>query len=319
VSTWEILVGDCRSLLATLPAESVQACITSPPYYGLRDYGAEGQIGLEFSPEEYVAELVAVFREVRRVLRPDGTLWLNLGDSYSGHPPGNARPDHSGNERTGTRGTQGSAAAARGAGIPEGTKPKNLLGIPWRVALALQADGWYLRADIIWHKPNAMPESVTDRPTRAHEYLFLLSKAERYHYDADVIREPHAEPRDRGHGKSAFRGQAELRPRGNGQAAARSYNPLGRNRRSVWEIATVPFPGAHFATMPPRLVEPCVLAGSREGDLVLDPFAGAGTVGLVATRLRRSFVGVELNPAYAQIAKERILGDAPLLNAGGAR
>lgn len=283
MATARVLVGDVRTRLTELPDGSVQTCVTSPPYWGLRDYGQGDQIGLEQTPEEYVTQLVDVFREVRRVLADDGTLWLNLGDSY-------------------------------GAG-------KQLMGIPWRVALALQSDGWVLRQDIIWHKPNPMPESVTDRCTKAHEYVFLLSKSARYLYDADPIREPLAPATI----------QRDKSPRGRSQAGGGSAkslagyeytpdlgnmtsNPLGKNKRSVWTVATKPFRAAHFAVMPESLVEPCILAGSSLGDLVLDPFAGSGTVGVVALRHGRDFIGVELNPDYAAIAEARIAGDAPLLN-----
>ena len=276
-------MGDVRSSLVALNDESARCCVTSPPYWGLRDYGEGEQIGLEATPEQYVEALVNAFREVRRVLTEDGTLWLNLGDSYGGN--------------------------------------KQLVGIPWRVAFALQADGWWLRQDIIWHKPNPMPESVTDRCTKAHEYLFLMSKAPRYHYDADALREAAssvdgktwAERKQMGFpstGKNPTKDAIEA------GLAIPSFaaNKAGRNRRSVWTVTTRPFRGAHFAVMPEALVEPCVLAGSEPNDLVLDPFAGSGTVGVVALRHGRRFVGCELNPNYASIAQQRILDDAPLLN-----
>jgi DNA modification methylase len=276
-----ILVGDVRERLAELADGSVRCCVTSPPYWGLRDYGNDGQIGLEQSPDEYVAEMVGVFREVRRVLADDGTLWLNLGDSYA--------------------------------------STKQLIGIPWRVAFALQADGWWLRQDIIWHKPNPMPESVRDRCTKAHEYVFLLAKSARYHYDAEAVAEQTTDPEYRTKGKirpsrdSLTESDAEK-----GRYRANLHNQEGgretRNRRSVWAITTKPFKGAHFAVMPEALAEPCVLAGSAPDDLVLDPFAGSGTVAVVALRHGRNFVGVELNPDYAEIARERITSDAPLLN-----
>lgn len=387
-----IMVGDVRERLAELPDGSVRCVVTSPPYWGLRDYGHDGQIGLEQTPDAYVEEMVAVFREVRRVLADDGTLWLNLGDSYG--------------------------------------KGKQLVGIPWRVAFALQADGWFLRQDIIWAKPNPMPESVTDRCTKAHEYVFLLSKQARYHYDADAVSEQYADAtvkrgksirqvaadgtvQTRGNGEpvegrrnkrsvwevatdepvdgsyeltgeqtqaiydiiaggephteddggheyvflltkqaryhydhEAMREPAKwvddegypldlygrrisIKQEGNGQSSlkkAGAYTEKGpagfvvgktdgkRNKRSVWTITTKPFRGAHFAVMPEALVEPCVLAGSAEGDTVLDPFAGSGTVGVVALRHGRKFIGVELNPEYADIAEQRITGAAPLMN-----
>ena len=320
--TVRVLVGDCRELLSSLPAESVQTCVTSPPYFGLRDYGVAGQIGLEATPDAFVAELVAVFREVRRVLRDDGTLWLNLGDSYAGGGGGNygnkIAPDH-GQHIANVRNRPQWLSAV-------GMKPKDLIGIPWRVAFALQADGWYLRSDIIWHKPNPMPESVTDRPTKAHEYLFLLSKSERYHYDAEAIAEPaayggvltggeYAPPGQDPHSnarpsveRGGFNGKTNALP---GREAFRAIRDT-RNRRTVWTVATQPFSGAHFATFPPALIAPCILAGSRRSDTVLDPFGGAGTTGLVADRLGRDAILCELNPTYAELARRRITDDAPL-------
>ena len=293
-----ILRGDCRLRLLDIEEASVHCCVTSPPYYGLRDYGVDGQIGLEQSPEEYIDELAYVFRRVRESLRPDGTLWLNLGDSYG----------------------------------PE----KQLMGMPWRVALALQRDGWHLRSDIIWHKPNPMPESVTDRPTKAHEYLFLLSKRSAYYYDADAIAEI-AVASDIG----AMDGGAQRLPDGSNANEGRNFRPgrsgnkerkpatardcprdgvagsvpwegFTRNRRTVWTVPTTPFSGAHFATFPPALIEPCIKAGSPIGGTVLDPFGGAGTTGLVADRLQRNALLIELNPEYAEMAERRIRGDAPL-------
>jgi DNA modification methylase len=275
MNSYEILTGDVRERLADIPDGSVRCCVTSPPYWGLRDYGQGDQLGLEETPEQYVENMVAVFREVRRTLTEDGTLWLNLGDSYSSQ--GGA---HGGREDNQT-GVGASRAHNAGAGDqkqrtpPAGLKPKDLVGIPWRVAFALQADGWWLRQDIIWHKPNPMPESVTDRCTKAHEYVFLLTKSARYYYDHEAMQE------------EATTGQT-------------------RNRRSVWSITTKPFKGAHFAVMPEALAEPCVLAGSAPGDLVLDPFTGSGTVAVVALRHGRRFIGTELNPEYVQIATDRI-------------
>lgn len=266
-----ILTGDCRAILPTLPAESVQCVVTSPPYFGLRDYQVDGQIGHEPTPAEYVATLVAVFREIWRVLRRDGTVWLNLGDSYNA-PAGSAT--NPGISQKGRR----VPVYEKGQGYKKAKdlKPKDLIGIPWRVAFALQDDGWYLRSDIIWHKPNPMPESVTDRPTKAHEYVFLLAKSERYYYNRP----------DRNDTEQTGR----------------------RNRRTVWTISTQPFSGAHFAVMPEALVEPCILAGSRPGDTILDPFAGSGTVLRVATRLQRQSIGIELNPAYIALAEQRTNG-----------
>jgi DNA modification methylase len=270
--------GDVRDVLPTLDAKSVQCVITSPPYWGLRDYGVTGQIGLEPTPDDYVQTMVEVFREVKRVLRDDGTLWLNLGDAF---------------------------------------QDKQLLGQPWRVAFALQADGWYLRSDIIWAKGvsfcpsysgSVMPESVTDRPTKSHEYLFLLTKSPRYYYDADAVRENWADDRN-----GAANGQNWDRPETQTASPRRPQlapKTTGRNLRSVWTINPQPFSEAHFATFPTALVEPCIKAGSRKGDTVLDPFAGSGTVGCVALKLGREFVGIELNPDYCTMASESI--DGPL-------
>lgn len=310
-----ILNGDCREMLRTLESGSVRTCVTSPPYFGLRDYGHDGQIGLEQTPEAYVAELVEVFREVRRVLSDDGTLWLNLGDSYFAKPKSNYDGKSPGlqsrNYGTGdtTLGYKQQAEKFKSL-IAQGYKNKDLIGIPWRVAFALQQDGWYLRSDIIWHKPNPMPESVTDRPTKSHEYLFLLTKSPRYYYDHVAVREP------------SVTGAWDAMPPiggtkhvdGNENNTYSGNTPASdglRNRRDVWSIATKPFKGAHFAVMPEALVEPCVLAGSAEGDTVLDPFTGSGTVAVVALKHRRNFVGVELNPEYITIAKTRIAGVEP--------
>lgn len=307
MSTFRLLVGDCREMLRTLPDESVHCVVTSPPYWGLRDYGVNGQLGLEETPDEYVARMVEVFREVRRVLRSDGTLWLNLGDTY------NAYNGNRGTESryAGDRRTIGEPMFPPGHGLMVPTlKPKDLVGIPWRVAFALQADGWYLRSDIIWHKPNPMPESVRDRPTKTHEYVFLLSKSERYFYDADAIKEP-TRSLDPGHpsyrpnsARIAVEGRKEYH--GKHEMSARSYNPAGRNARSVWTIATRPYHGSHFATFPPELAERCILAGCPKGGTVLDPFAGSGTTGMVATGQGRNAVLIELNPDYAELIRERI-------------
>jgi DNA modification methylase len=312
MSPVEIRVGDCLDALRSLDAGCVQTCVTSPPYFGLRDYGVAGQIGLEPTPDEYVAKLVAVFREVRRVLADDGTLWLNLGDSYSRMQPDNV-------PQSKNRRVMPPSMRERIVDLP----PKNLIGIPWRVAFALQADGWYLRSDIIWHKPNPMPESVTDRPTKAHEYLFLLAKSERYYYDSDAVAED-AMPEHASRYAHAFGGaKAERMTEEEASGAGSRTHPIGarvysgkRNRRTVWTVATQPYSGAHFATFPPALIEPCILAGSRPGDTVLDPFGGAGTTGLVADRHSRHALLIELNPAYAKLARERIDGEAPLF-AGG--
>lgn len=294
----QVIVGDVRKGLASIADGTVQTCITSPPYWGLRDYGHEGQIGLEQTPQQYVDQMVEVFREVRRVLAADGTVWLNLGDSYAGN-----------NSRASDNGRAGFGKPREGVFHKggEGLKDKDLVGIPWRVAFALQDDGWYLRQDIIWHKPNPLPESVTDRCTKAHEYLFLLTKQPRYYFDNEAIKTEVKQDlgeRDRTDGKYHNEGSG-LQPH---SGLDKSYSRA--NKRSVWTIPTKPFKGAHFAVMPDALVEPCVSAGSKPGDLVLDPFTGSGTVGMVACGLGRRFVGCELNPDYAEIARDRI---GPLL------
>ncbi|GHF43037.1 hypothetical protein GCM10017056_13590 [Seohaeicola zhoushanensis] len=259
--------GDALTVLRRLPDCSVQTVVTSPPYWGLRDYAIPDQLGLEGRLPQYLNALRSIFSEVRRVLKDDGIFWLNIGDGYTSGNRGWRAPDKKNPAR---------AMSVRPE-TPEGLKPKDLLGLPWRLAFALQDDGWYLRADLIWNKPNAMPESVKDRPTRSHEYLFMFTKDERYYYDRTAIMEVTGNTR--------------------------------RNRRSVWNVNTIPFAGAHFATFPPGLVEPCILAASRPGDFVLDPFFGSGTAGLVAQRLGRKYVGIELNPAYVAIAAERLEAD----------
>ena len=360
-----ILIGDARKRLAELPAGSVRTCITSPPYFGLRDYGTaswdggdpecphtgkpmatkaninrntgggndvknataleffrercercgamriDSQMGLEETPDAYVAEMVLLFREVWRVLADDGTLWLNLGDSYASYRDGKATPDTTRGDSLGTLVKKGNAKNRMASTFQGSTiKHKDLIGIPWRVAFALQADGWYLRQDIIWAKPNPMPESVTDRCTKSHEYVFLLSKSARYYYDNVAIKEPAQDwgTRDRTNGKYHNEGSG-LTPQ---SGLEKSYET--RNKRDVWTIASKPFKGAHFAVMPEALVEPCVLAGSAEGDTVLDPFTGSGTVAVVALRHGRNFVGTELNPEYGEIAKDRITNAAPMFN-----
>lgn len=266
----KLLVGDALTTLRQFPDNVFQACITSPPYWGLRDYGIPNQIGAEAHIADYIQNLTAVFREVRRVLLPTGTLWLNIGDSYTSGNRTWRHPD----KKNPARGMEYRPPT------PEGLKPKDLIGVPWRLAFALQEDGWYLRADNVWYKPNCQPESVRDRPTRAHEYVFLFSKSEKYYYDYVAARE---------------------RTNGNG-----SY----RNRRSVWAVNTESFKGAHFATFPRLLVEPCVLAGSRRGNIILDPFMGSGTLGEVCVTLGRCFVGIEINPDYVNMAAERIRASA---------
>jgi DNA modification methylase len=301
-----ILIGDCLEVLRGLPDGMAQTCVTSPPYYGLRDYGCAGQIGLEVTPDAYVARLVDVFREVRRVLRDDGTLWLNLGDSYAS---GGRKSRDPGQSKIHPAFDGDAFADGLRPVDPPGIKPKDLLGIPWVVAFALRADGWWLRQDIIWHKPNPMPESVTDRCTKAHEYVFLLTKSARYFYDAAAI----AEEAERGDAGSRFDQGKTAQHQLDRQASGARIDDGRRNARSVWPIATQPYSGAHFATMPPALAERCIKAGSKPGDMVLDPFGGAGTTGLVADRLGRSATLIELNPEYARLARERITADAPLL------
>ena len=308
MSSQRIIPGDCIAVLRTLPDASVHCCVTSPPYWGLRDYGHDGQIGLEATPEAYVARMVEVFREVRRVLRDDGTLWMNLGDSYAS-TGGDLNKRKPGFSCTGHARLVVSGGAKPGNRTPpDGLKPKDLVGIPWRVAFALQADGWWLRQDIIWHKPNPMPESVRDRCTKAHEYVFLLTKSERYFYDADAVSEAAATAGQAGLGFYPMRAAAMRRkPSGNeAKNPSDGIRPSTRNRRSVWTITTKPYSGAHFAVMPPDLVEPCIKAGCPEGGTVLDPFAGSGTTLAVAAELGRNAIGCELNPEYIALAERRI-------------
>ena len=318
-----ILQGNVLDRMKDLPDQSVQCVVTSPPYWGLRDYGGDGQLGLEETPEEFVENLVKVFREVKRVLKDDGTVWLNLGDSYSA---GKMTP-HTGAARNGRD------MSAMSGIIRTYNNPKNLVGIPWRVAFALQADGWYLRQDIIWHKPNPMPESVADRCTKSHEYIFLLTKSAKYFYDAEAIREPlqsgpsdikkMIENKDRidaKHLKDDYPlHKANTRSKIGRKRAVGTMNQeglLGRNRRSIWQINTTPYPEAHFAVFPPKLPELCIKAGSSEGDIVLDPFFGSGTTGWVAQRLGRKWIGIELNPEYIKIA-ERRFDQHELFESGG--
>lgn len=302
--------GDALECLRQLPDECVQVCVTSPPYWGLRDYGVDGQLGLEKTPQEYFDKMTAVFEEVRRVLRKDGTLWLNMGDSYVHNVREHITKSDVQYANRGTRNWETPGLDFSGGDF----KTKDLCGIPWRLAFALQAAGWYLRCDIIWSKPNPMPESVTDRPTKAHEYLFLLAKSARYYYDAEAIKEPFADERMGNPGKYKA-GLKELNTpvgiHGKG-VTGNGWNEDGdktaRNKRSVWQIATYPYPGSHFATFPPELVEPCILAGSRAGDVVLDPFAGSGTTGEVAIRHGRKFIGFDLNEKYCrELAAPRLV------------
>tara|TARA_R110002126_G_scaffold176851_1_gene325705 strand:- start:275 stop:1252 length:978 start_codon:yes stop_codon:yes gene_type:complete len=293
--------GDCRDTMRRWAEQGVKAqtCVTSPPYYGLRDYGHDGQIGLEETPEQYIKAMVEVFRCVWDVLEDDGTLWLNIGDSYNGSGGQGTKPNIMSKEAAEGRG--GKAIKV------DGIKPKDLIGIPWMLAFALRADGWYLRQDIIWHKPNPMPESVQDRCTKAHEYIFLLSKSQKYYYDIEPIREPIKDSCD-----ATIRAIARTRAGpvdiGNGaEMVERKYDEVkGANKRSVWNVATRPYKGAHFATFPPALITPCVLAGAPAGGVVLDPFMGSGTTAAVAIAHGRNYLGCELNPAYKELQDERI-------------
>ena len=307
------VTGDCRDTMRAWAADGVRAqmCVTSPPYFGLRDYGHPGQLGLEQTPEEYIAAMVDVFRCVWDVLADDGTLWLNIGDSYAANRG-------SGNSGIGAKQATNVGANLGKLTVPPGLKAKDLIGIPWMLAFALRADGWYLRQDIIWHKPNPMPESVTDRCTKAHEYVFLLSKSERYFFDGQAIKEPLAEssiPRLRQNiagqvGTTRANGGAKTN--GNFKAAGDVESGL-RNKRSVWTVTTRPYKGAHFATFPPALIEPCIQAGSRPGDIVLDPFMGSGTTAAVALQHGRQYLGCELNPAYQPLQEARIANAVGLL------
>jgi DNA modification methylase len=297
--TTKIITGNVLDKIKKLKDNSIQTVITSPPYWGLRDYGNENQLGLEETVEEYVANLVELFELIKVKLKDDGTVWLNLGDSYAGNV---SRASNNG--RAGFGNKREKIVSRVGVGL----KAKDLIGVPWRVAFALQSAGWYLRQDIIWAKPNPMPESVTDRCTKSHEYLFLLTKNAKYYFDNKAIKEPVS-------GGTVKRllqktlatqeGSSRVPFKTNGNMKAVGDTDL-RNKRDVWTITTKPFKGAHFAVMPEALVEPCILAGSKVGDLVLDPFAGSGTVGVVSKRYKRNFIGIELNPEYVKIAEERI-------------
>jgi DNA modification methylase len=312
--TWEIRVGDALELLREMPKESVRCVVTSPPYFGLRDYGMQAQIGMEPTLDDYLDRLLAVFAEVHRVLRSDGTLWLNIGDCYASKPRGSDSgwdKSRLNNPARVQKAQSASLRQSRHAASAAGAKQKDLMGVPWLLAFRLRDFGWYLRQEIIWSKRSAMPDPVKDRCTRSHEQVFMLAKSPRYYYDADAIAEDSVS--DHGSG-NVYARQERLSIGGRGQP--HPWTDVGgrRNRRSVWTLSSQPFSKAHFATFPPKLVEPCILAGSEPGDVVLDPFAGAGTTGLVALRLERSFLGVELNPDYADLARDRIRDDAPLLN-----
>ena len=349
-----IIQGDALTVLKTLPDEFIDCCVTSPPYWGLRDYGVEGQLGLEKTPEEYVAKMVEVFRETRRVLKKEGTCWVNIGDSYATSPPGNKEPpkDEDGvYKRRMDRQLGHGEDANKIWHTPKsiGLKPKDLVGIPWRVAFALQADGWYLRQDIIWHKPNPMPESVTDRCTKAHEYVFLMAKSKKYYFDNEAIKEPVKDSSvarliqdvegQQGSGRvpgktngpmkavkfggnkqcpdTRLQSGKEWNPKmaGGGtnipghagyfKADGTPFNGLMVNKKSVWTVTTKPFKGAHFATFPPDLIEPMILAGCPEGGIVLDPFIGSGTTAKVAVEHRRRYIGIDLNTQYVEMAEKR--------------
>lgn len=310
--TYQVLIGDCIQSMKSLPDQSVNCCVTSPPYFGLRDYGMDGQIGLEEAPEAYVQRMVEVFREVKRVLRDDGTLWLNIGDSYA-RTGGTDRKVSNTAKVGSTRNTlkQMSDRTTKASSI--GLKEKDLIGIPWMLAFALRADGWYLRQEIIWHKPNPMPESVRDRCTKAHEQIFLLTKAPRYYFDSDAMKEPAIGGQA---GKAAsFKREGSKREQaipGQGYGTHRpgrkdvAYNGEMRNRRSVWSVATKAYKGAHFATFPPSLIEPCIMAGCPVAGTVLDPFGGSGTTAGVAVKHGRNAIICELNPDYASLVNDRV-------------
>ncbi len=302
------LTGSALEVIKSLLSESIHCCVTSPPYWGLRDYGVDGKLGLEQTPEEYVSKLVEVFREVKRVLKEDGTLWINLGDSYASGGKGGG-----GSFTTERSAWNGKDKVKGWRSAPAGLKNKDLVGIPWMVAFALRADGWYLRSDIIWEKPNAMPSSVRDRPTRSHEYIFLLSKSSRYFYDADSIREQQKtkDPKQltfkRFNVKHSHPIPRQDKVMHRDDRKDTTENVKGRNKRTVWTIPTKPFKGAHFAVFPPDLVRPCVLAGCPKGGVVLDPFGGNGTVAMVASELGRNSIYIDIKPQYTDMAKERVL------------
>jgi len=304
----KIEFGDCRDIMRRWASEGVkvQTCVTSPPYFGLRDYGHEDQIGLEETPEQYIKAMVEVFRCVWDVLADDGTLWLNIGDSYARQGGRESDQPRHWDGREKTSGSMHNTRMAQDIGL----KPKDLIGIPWMLAFALRADGWYLRQDIIWHKPNPMPESVQDRCTKAHEYIFLMSKSQKYYYDFDAIKEDAGQAGKRitlGN-KSFSKGQANganVKPTGNGTSEFYDV-PENRNKRSVWTVTTKPYSGAHFAVFPSDLIEPCILAGAPVDGIVLDPFMGSGTTAQVAQDLGRKYLGCELNPEYKDLQDRRI-------------
>lgn len=318
----KILIGDCLLSMASMSDQSVNCCVTSPPYFGLRDYGHDGQIGLEETPEAYVAKMVEVFREVRRVLRDDGTLWLNIGDSYAGSGKGTMADGSvvGGPKQRTHQGTM-LGAIPKTAKI-EGCKPKDLIGIPWMLAFALRADGWYLRQDIIWHKPNPMPESVRDRCTKAHEYIFLFSKSQSYYYDRMAIAEPAIYAEQHANKATSW---GKKKANAGVKANIEQYQQIGvennktcleggmKNKRSVWSVNVKPYKGAHFATYPPELIRPCIKAGCPKGGVVLDPFGGSGTTAQVAIEEGRGAIICELNPDYAPLIQQRIENVSPIL------
>lgn len=314
MDNFQILTGDALDMLRTLPDNSVKCCVTSPPYYALRDYGVYGQIGLEETPEEYIQRLVAVFREVRRVLTDDGTLWVNIGDSYAGSGKGqNADGSVTVTEKQMIQ--QSNKAAYHGKPVKNinGVKPKDLIGIPWMLAFALRADGWYLRQDIIWAKKNYMPESVTDRCTKAHEYIFLLSKSPRYYFDNKAIQEDANEKYASRYNydfNTTEKSREHYRPKGATNTAGTKEYTGKKNKTSVWSVSNSggykDDEGGHYATYPPKLIEPCILAGSAEGDTVLDCFNGSATTGVVALQHGRKYIGIELNPTYAEMSRNRL-------------
>lgn len=303
---FKIKVGDCLESLKSLPDNSIQCCVTSPPYFNLRDYGIEGQIGRENSPKEYIQRLVDVFAEVKRILKPNGTLWVNIGDTWAANRSYQVPSTKGGAKHSPAQGNGGT-----GSKVPEGLKPKDLIGIPWMLAFALRDAGWYLRQDIIWQKPNAMPESVKDRCVKSHEYVFLFSKSEKYYFNYEAIQEDAANAgKTVKLGEKSFsKGQAKgagVEASGNGLQDTYTVKDK-RNKRSVWSVTTKPIKDAHFAPYPPDLIEPCILAGTKEGDWVIDPFGGSGTTTIVCESLNRNSVLLELNPEYVEIAKQRII------------
>ena len=299
-----VLFGDCRETLKQF-TEKARTCVTSPPYYGLRDYGGEDdQIGQEQTPEEFIDELVKVFREVKNVLTDDGTCWVNIGDSYYNYRPGRGQRLAK-QTVSNTRQDLPDVCPRRGNKL-DGLKEKDLIGIPWMLAFALRADGWYLRQDIIWHKPNPMPESVKDRCTKAHEYIFLLSKNRKYYYDHEAIKEQAVGERWGGNTPINMNNTKDTNNQFSGLTRPRKMVYDKRNKRSVWKVVTKPYKGAHFAVFPEELIEPCILAGSEKGDVVLDPFMGSGTTAIVAKTLGRNYIGCELHEDYGKLIKKRL-------------